>query len=60
MTSWPEILSALVAREDLTAEQTAWVMGEILDPRADGHGFAMRPAAAKSAARRHQANPRTR
>jgi anthranilate phosphoribosyltransferase len=30
MTSWPEVLSALVAREDLSAEQTAWVMGEIL------------------------------
>lgn len=34
MTSWPEVLSALVAREDLTAEQTAWVMGEILEGEA--------------------------
>ena len=32
MTStWPEVLSALVERRDLTAEQTAWAMGEILE-----------------------------
>jgi anthranilate phosphoribosyltransferase len=28
--TWPEVLSALIARTDLTAEQTAWAMGEIL------------------------------
>lgn len=28
--SWPEVLSALVARADLSADQTAWAMGEIL------------------------------
>ncbi|QNN53175.1 anthranilate phosphoribosyltransferase [Nocardioides mesophilus] len=28
--SWPEVLSALVARTDLSTEQTAWAMGEIL------------------------------
>ncbi len=28
--TWPEVLSALVAREDLTSEQAAWAMGEIL------------------------------
>jgi anthranilate phosphoribosyltransferase len=28
--SWPEVLSALVSRRDLSAEQTAWAMGEIL------------------------------
>ncbi len=28
--SWPEVLAALVARADLTADQTAWAMGEIL------------------------------
>ena len=32
MTStWPEVLSDLVARRDLTAAQTAWAMGEILE-----------------------------
>ena len=31
MTStWPEVLSALVARQDLTASQAGWAMGEIL------------------------------
>ncbi|MFC6288577.1 anthranilate phosphoribosyltransferase [Nocardioides sp. GCM10027113] len=34
MTSWPDVLSALVAREDLTAEQTAWAMGEVLEGEA--------------------------
>ncbi|MGI9157088.1 MAG: anthranilate phosphoribosyltransferase, partial [Marmoricola sp.] len=29
-TSWPEVLSALIAGVDLSAEQTAWAMGEIL------------------------------
>lgn len=33
-TSWPEVLGALVARTDLTAEQTAWAMGEILQGEA--------------------------
>ena len=28
--SWPEVLTALVSRIDLTAEQSAWAMGEIL------------------------------
>jgi anthranilate phosphoribosyltransferase len=28
--TWPEVLSALVAREDLTASQAGWAMGEIL------------------------------
>jgi anthranilate phosphoribosyltransferase len=30
MSTWPEVLGALVARTDLSAEQTAWAMGEIL------------------------------
>jgi anthranilate phosphoribosyltransferase len=28
--SWPEVLSALISGTDLSAEQTAWAMGEIL------------------------------
>ena len=28
--SWPDVLSALIARLDLSADQTAWAMGEIL------------------------------
>ena len=28
--TWPEILSALITRTDLSGEQTAWAMGEIL------------------------------
>ncbi len=28
--SWPEVLSALIARRNLTGEQTGWAMGEIL------------------------------
>jgi anthranilate phosphoribosyltransferase len=28
--SWPEVLSALIASNDLTGDQTAWAMGEIL------------------------------
>ncbi len=32
--SWPEVLSALVARADLTSDQTAWAMGEILSGEA--------------------------
>ena len=28
--TWPEVLTALVARTDLTAEQAGWAMGEIL------------------------------
>ena len=28
--TWPEVLSALVARQDLTASQAGWAMGEIL------------------------------
>jgi anthranilate phosphoribosyltransferase len=28
--TWPEVLSALVARQDLTAAQAGWAMGEIL------------------------------
>ncbi|MEP9380993.1 anthranilate phosphoribosyltransferase [Nocardioides sp. KR10-350] len=30
MTSWPEVLGALVDRQDLSADQAAWAMGEIL------------------------------
>jgi anthranilate phosphoribosyltransferase len=30
VTTWPEVLAALVAREDLTVEQAGWAMGEIL------------------------------
>ncbi|MGZ6831481.1 MAG: anthranilate phosphoribosyltransferase [Nocardioidaceae bacterium] len=30
MHTWPEVLSALLAHTDLTADQTAWAMGEIL------------------------------
>ncbi len=29
-TTWPEVLTALIGRVDLTAEQTAWAMGQIL------------------------------
>jgi anthranilate phosphoribosyltransferase len=28
--SWPEVLSGLIARDNLTASQTTWAMGEIL------------------------------
>ena len=28
--TWPEVLSALVARQDLSADQSNWAMGEIL------------------------------
>src|SRR5690242_6314655 len=28
--TWPEILTALIGREDLSAEQTAWAFGEVL------------------------------
>lgn len=28
--TWPDLLAGLVRRDDLTAEQTAWAMGEIL------------------------------
>ncbi|MGB0099671.1 MAG: anthranilate phosphoribosyltransferase, partial [Nocardioides sp.] len=31
---WPEVLTALVAGRDLSAEQTAWAMGEILSGEA--------------------------
>ena len=34
MSSWPEVLGALVAGSDLSAEQTAWAMGEILSGEA--------------------------
>ncbi|WP_309647477.1 anthranilate phosphoribosyltransferase [Nocardioides sp.] len=34
MTTWPDVLSALVAGQDLSADQTAWAMGEILDGQA--------------------------
>ena len=30
MTSWPQVLSALLDRRDLDADQAAWAMGEIL------------------------------
>jgi anthranilate phosphoribosyltransferase len=32
--TWPDVLAGLVARRDLTAEQTAWAMGEILEGEA--------------------------
>jgi anthranilate phosphoribosyltransferase len=28
--TWPEVLGALVQRRDLSTDQTAWAMGEIL------------------------------
>lgn len=28
--TWPEVLSALISREDLSADQTSWAMGEVL------------------------------
>jgi anthranilate phosphoribosyltransferase len=34
MSSWPDVLGALVAGQDLTAEQTAWAMGEVLSGEA--------------------------
>jgi anthranilate phosphoribosyltransferase len=34
MATWPQVLGALVARDDLTAEQTTWAMGEILSGEA--------------------------
>lgn len=30
MSTWPDVLGALVAGEDLGADQTAWAMGEVL------------------------------
>lgn len=30
VSSWPEVLGSLVARTDLSTDQTAWAMGEIL------------------------------
>ena len=32
--TWPDVLGTLVAHADLTAEQTAWAMGEILEGEA--------------------------
>ena len=32
--TWPDVLAGLIARRDLTAEQTAWAMGEILSGNA--------------------------
>ena len=45
--SWPEVLAALVARIDLTADQTAWAMGQILrgeatDSQIAGFAIALR------------------
>jgi anthranilate phosphoribosyltransferase len=34
MSSWPDVLGALIAGQDLTAEQTAWAMGEVLSGEA--------------------------
>lgn len=34
MTSWPEVLGALVARTDITGAQARWAMGEILSGEA--------------------------
>ena len=44
MTTWPDVLSALVARTDLSAEQAAWAMAEILTGEASSAqiaGFAV-------------------
>ena len=30
MTTWPQVLTPLIARQDLTREQAAWAMGEIM------------------------------
>lgn len=38
--SWPDVLSALVAGEDLAADQTTWAMGEILEGNATPAQFA--------------------
>lgn len=32
--SWPEVLTALIARQDLSVEETAWAMAEILEGNA--------------------------
>ena len=47
MASWPEVLGALVAGEDLSADQTGWAMGEILagqatDAQVAGFAVALR------------------
>lgn len=34
MSTWPEVLSALTARRDLTADQSGWAMNEILSGEA--------------------------
>jgi anthranilate phosphoribosyltransferase len=34
VTTWPEVLTALVGGSDLSAEQTAWAMGEMLSGEA--------------------------
>ncbi|WGL53796.1 anthranilate phosphoribosyltransferase [Nocardioides sp. BP30] len=42
--TWPDVLGSLVARVDLSAEQTAWAMGEILEGEATASqiaGFAI-------------------
>ncbi|SFC06684.1 anthranilate phosphoribosyltransferase [Nocardioides terrae] len=46
-TTWPDVLGVLVARADLTAEQTRWAMGEILagqatDAQVAGFAVALR------------------
>ncbi len=33
-TTWPEVLGSLIARADLTSEQTAWAMGAVLSGEA--------------------------
>ena len=33
-TTWPEVLGALIARTDLTSEQSAWAMGQVLSGNA--------------------------
>jgi anthranilate phosphoribosyltransferase len=43
-TTWPEVLGALIAGADLTSEQTAWAMGEVLSGEATASqiaGFAV-------------------
>lgn len=36
MSTWPQVLSALLARTDLAVEQAQWAMGEILSGEATG------------------------
>ena len=37
--TWPEVISALVARQDLAPSQTAWAMGQIVAGAGEAPGF---------------------